>query len=141
MWFAIAQVATQAFGQMRAEEAQKVDDAYRQQMLNIAVEQERVNAEAQVAQRTSEYNKVMEAQDLIFGAQGRKEEGSVQAIQRASEQGLQRDVSLIRAAGAARSQMRKAGAAGEMLASSRATEAGRNQIVSSALQTIGQQVK
>jgi hypothetical protein len=141
MWFAIAQIATQAFGQMRAEERQKVDDAYRQQLLSLSAEQERVNAEAQVAQRTNEYNKVMEAQDLIFGMQGRKEEGSVSAIQNAGEQAYERDVSLIRAAGASRSQMRKAGAAGEALANQRVQQAQRNQLVSNAIQTIGQQVK
>lgn len=141
MWFAIAQIATQAFQMERQQERAAVDEQYRQQLLGLAAKQEETNAEAQVAQRLNEYNKVMEAQDIIFGTQGRKEEGSVQAIQSAGEQALERDISLIRAAGASRSAMRKAGAAGEMAGFQRAQEGQRQQFVGSAIQTIGQQVR
>lgn len=112
MWFAIAQIVAQGFGMERQQEAERAGWEAEKQLREIAAQQERSNAEAAVAARTAEYTKVMEAQDLIFGTQGRKMEGSVSAIEQASEQQFQRDVSLIRAAGASRAQMQRAGIAG-----------------------------
>lgn len=111
MWF-VAQIVAQGFGMERQQEAERAGWEAEKQLREIAAQQERSNAEAAVAARTAEYTKVMEAQDLIFGTQGRKMEGSVSSIEQASEQEFQRDVSLIRASGAARAQMQRAGTAG-----------------------------
>ena len=109
-------------------------------MLEISAEQERVNAEAQVAGRLSEYNQVVAAQDVIFGTQGRKEEGSVMAIESESERALERDVSLIRAVGATKAQMVRAGAAGQASGFAKQQQAQRNQYTTSIISEVGKQV-
>ena len=137
MFFAVAQVAVGFLQMSKAQERAKVDEGFRQQMLEIAAEQERVNAEAQVAGRLAEYSEVMATQDVIFGTQGRLEEGSARAIERESERALGRDVSLIRAAGATRAQMARAGAAGEASGFAKRQAAERGQFLASAIETIG----
>ena len=137
MFFAVAALANQVFGSMRAEESAHVNEAYRQDMLEIAAEQERVNAEAQVAGRLAEYNEVVATQDVIFGTQGRLEEGSVAAIQSEGERALERDTSLIRAIGATKAQMTRAGAAGQASGFESQAAAKRAQNVSSALSLVG----
>ncbi len=137
MFFAVAQVAVGFLQMSKAQERAQVDEEFRQQMLAISAEQERVNAEAQVAGRLAEYNEVMAAQDVIFGTQGRLEEGSARAIERESERALGRDVSLIRAAGATREKMARAGAAGEASAFAKSQAAERAQFLASSIETIG----
>lgn len=137
MFFAIAALAVQGLQQEAAQERAKVDEQYRQELLAIAAEQERVNAEAQVAGRLAEYNEVMAAQDVIFGTQGRLEEGSVRAIERESERGLERDISLIRAIGATKAEMTEAGAAGQASGFAKQQQAQTNQLISSGLSSIG----
>jgi len=112
MWFALAQIAAQGFAMDRAQEAQRVGWDTERQLREIASQQEIANAEAQAAARTADYNRVMEAQDLIFGTQGRKAEGSVTALYTGQEQQYKRDISLIKASGQARAQMQRAGTAG-----------------------------
>ena len=140
MFFAIAALAVQGLQQEAAQERAKVDEEFRQQMLEIAAEQERINAEAQVAGRLAEYNEVMAAQDVIFGTQGRLEEGSVRAIERESERALERDTSLIRAMGATRAQMTRAGAAGQAAGFAKQQQAQREQYATQVMSTIGKQV-
>jgi Tfp pilus assembly protein PilV len=141
MFFAIAALAVQGLQMNAAQERAAVDEEYRQQLLNISAEQERTNAEAEAAGRISEYNQVMAAQDIIFGTQGRKEEGSVTAIQGESERALERDVSLIRAIGGTRSKMVKAGAAGQASGFAKQQQAQSNQFVSNVISTVGGQVQ
>lgn len=141
MFFAIAALASQEFGTMRAEESARVNEKYRQDMLEIAAEQQRVNAEAAVAGRLAEYNEIVATQDVIFGTQGRLEEGSVAAIESESERALERDTSLIRAIGATKAQMTRAGAAGQASGFESQMAAQRAGLVTSALSTVGKQVK
>ena len=141
MFFAIAALAVQGLQQEAAQERAKVDEAFRQQILEIAAEQERINAEAQVAGRLAEYNEVIATQDVIFGTQGRLEEGSAAAIGAESERALERDVSLIRAIGATRAQMTRAGAAGQAAGFARQEQAQREQFTTKAVETIAKQVQ
>jgi len=140
MFFAIGALVLQGIQQEQSQSRMQIDEEFRQQMLSISAEQERVNAEAQAAARMAEYNQVIETQDIIFGTQGRKSEGTATAIQQESERALKRDTSLIKAMGETRAAMTRAGAAGQASGFTKQQQAQSNQFQAQAIQTIGKQV-